>query len=333
MNSYQFSTYIIHRVLGKGAEGKVMLASPQGSSKKVAVKVIPKGSPSTSTQHTATGAAERLRDQYEMMQSVDHPNVMPRLGLVEDDKQLGMAMKYAKGGDLGKHIMNQGKLSLSKAKSIFKQLMEAVAHLHSKGIAHRDIKPENIVLNAKQDKIYLTDFGFIERFTNRQNNDDLTGHVSCCGTFNYSAPESLYGTQPVPTLPQSDIWSCGVVLALMVTGNLPFETPSQYETMRNIKRGKIHWPSMITSDRRLYDLMSRMLVVDPSKRMTASQVLAHEWLHINDDEPTSTAAPATVSRDSKSKEWVKQPPLPVGSGWTPRRRTTKRRVGLATIQE
>ncbi|CAA0809432.1 Phosphoenolpyruvate carboxylase kinase 1 [Striga hermonthica] len=148
--------------------------------------------------------------------------------------------------------------------------MEAVAHIHDRGVAHRDIKPDNILFNS-YDELKLADFGSAECFAN---SGLMSGIV---GTPYYVAPEVVAGMEYGEKV---DVWSAGVILYIMLSGIPPFYGESARDIFEAVLRANLRFPravfGSISPDAK--DLLRRMLCKDVSRRFSADQVLRHPWM-------------------------------------------------------
>jgi serine/threonine protein kinase len=174
-------------------------------------------------------------------------------------------MEYVEGESLFNFINTNMKLTEKQTKQIFVQLISLISFLHQNEIFHRDIKPENILVQSDL-KIKLIDFGL------SSSNPGLLS--TYCGSFRYAAPECIL-CQPYKGS-SADMWSLGVVLFKMITGKLPWMNSNFKRVTDQIINCKYHIPDetpILCSD-----LISHLLVKDPSKRFTAEEVKKHEWL-------------------------------------------------------
>ena len=179
-------------------------------------------------------------------------------------------MDYYSGGDLFDRMAEQGKISENECAIIIWQILSAVAYLHRKNIMHRDLKPENIVLEDQESKIFvkIIDFDNAVKFTK-----PVKGVV---GTLEYMAPEILdsYYTE------KCDIWSLGVLLYVLLSGNSPFGGSTDEIVKMRIKSGKFDlegkdWKNISVGAK---DLIKKMLVKSPEKRLSACSALRHPWV-------------------------------------------------------
>ncbi|XP_009339620.2 phosphoenolpyruvate carboxylase kinase 1-like [Pyrus x bretschneideri] len=198
-----------------------------------------------------------------------HPNVVNLHDLYEDDDHLHMVLDLCDAPDLYRRVTLRV-FSESEAASVMTQLMHAVAHCHSLGVAHRDIKPDNILFDG-QERLRLADFGSAENFSE---GEKMSGVV---GTPYYVAPEVVAGREYGEKV---DVWSCGVVLYVMLAGFPPFYGETAAEIFDAVLRANLRFPARVFNSvsAALKDLLRRMLCKDVSRRFSAEQVLRHPWI-------------------------------------------------------
>ncbi|HMS41832.1 MAG TPA: WG repeat-containing protein [Pyrinomonadaceae bacterium] len=198
-----------------------------------------------------------------------HPNVMPLVGARNFNGQIAIISEYAPDGSLEDLLRKKGKLSTEEAVEITIGILEGLQHLHESGIIHRDLKPANILLDSKTPR--LTDFG-ISRIISA---DSLSETVS--GTFAYMAPECFDGKRNI----QTDIWSVGVILYRMLTGNLPFPRKEQTALVGSIIMSEPEsLPFEISSVIR--KIVSDLLSKNPDKRPSLSSICFDLEKYIDD---------------------------------------------------
>ncbi|KAK1356216.1 PEPC kinase 1b [Heracleum sosnowskyi] len=200
-----------------------------------------------------------------------NPNILQIHNIYEDDNYLHLIFDLCDSPNLFDRISNNSQLSEPEANAYFKDLMNAVAYCHRLGIAHRDIKPENVLFDSR-DRLKLADFGSAEWFGG--NETSMSGIV---GTPYYVAPEILSGEDYNDKV---DVWSCGVILYIMLAGVPPFYGDSPVETFEKVLRGNLRFPSRIFRSvcPEAKDLLRKMLCKDPCRRLSADQVLRHPWV-------------------------------------------------------
>uniref|UniRef100_A0A3B4AB92 non-specific serine/threonine protein kinase n=1 Tax=Periophthalmus magnuspinnatus TaxID=409849 RepID=A0A3B4AB92_9GOBI len=180
---------------------------------------------------------------------------------------LYIVTEYAKNGEMFDHLTSNGRLSESEARKKFWQILAAVDYCHRHHIVHRDLKTENLLLDVNMN-IKLADFGF-GNFYNA--GEPLS---TWCGSPPYAAPEVFEGKEYEG--PGLDIWSLGVVLYVLVCGSLPFDGPSLPALRQRVTEGRFRIPFFMSQD--CENLIRKMLVVDPAKRITVAQIKQHRWM-------------------------------------------------------
>ena len=254
----EIGPYIIVRTLGSGTTGKVKLAVHKDTHEEVAIKIIHKAD-----FMTKPNLQMKIHREISLMKIVSHPHLLRLLDVLESPGHLYIILEYASKGELFDYLVSKRFLKERSAMRFFRQLIYGLEYLHNLGICHRDLKPENILLDD-QLNIKIADFGFA-RFT--KSNVAETS----CGSPHYAAPEVIRG-QPYDGRP-ADIWSCGVILFALLAGYLPFDDPSIRTLLAKVKKGQFEMPAFPP---RLCDLISRMLTLDVSRRITIPEIKAHE---------------------------------------------------------
>uniref|UniRef100_A0A8C4NA83 non-specific serine/threonine protein kinase n=1 Tax=Eptatretus burgeri TaxID=7764 RepID=A0A8C4NA83_EPTBU len=239
--------------------GSVRLAVNRTTDEAVAVKII-------EIDRAAAGAAHAVRKEVCVHRMLNHINVVRCYGHRKDGPTQYIFLEYCSGGELFDRIEPDVGMPERDAMRLFRQLLAGVEYLHGMGIAHRDIKPENLLLD-------ISDFGLAtvfrhagrERFINRM-----------CGTLPYIAPEVIskkeYRAEPV------DLWACGIVLAAMLAGELPWDEPSMNcQEYKNWLSKKCH----ITPWSKIHPLplalLTKILEMNPENRATKSTIKKDLW--------------------------------------------------------
>lgn len=223
-----------------------------------------------------------------------HPNVIKLLDANADHSWLYIAMELATGGDLFDKIEPDIGVDEQISHFYFKQLISSIDFLHKKGVAHRDIKPENILLDSRGN-LKLADFGLATVFK-RGNNKQKRLCRTPCGSPPYMAPEIVLlskGYDPECT----DIWACGVVLFVLLTGETPWEEPSKSDPFFGhylANDGKILNAPWNKFEPMVLSLLRMILKIDVDKRATMDQIRKHVW--VNKDNLYST--PDGLCKDS-----------------------------------
>uniref|UniRef100_A0A8C7A667 non-specific serine/threonine protein kinase n=1 Tax=Neovison vison TaxID=452646 RepID=A0A8C7A667_NEOVI len=252
--------YDIEGTLGKGNFAVVKLGRHRITKTEVAIKIIDK------SQLDAVNL-EKIYREVQIMKMLDHPHIIKLYQVMETKNMLYLVTEYAKNGEIFDYLANHGRLNESEARRKFWQILSAVDYCHGRKIVHRDLKAENLLLDSNMN-IKLADFGFGNFFKS----GELL--ATWCGSPPYAAPEVFEGQQYEG--PQLDIWSMGVVLYVLVCGALPFDGPTLPILRQRVLEGRFRIPYFMSED--CEHLIRRMLVLDPSKRLTIAQIKEHKWM-------------------------------------------------------
>jgi serine/threonine protein kinase len=219
-----------------------------------------------------------IYDEVAILSSLNHPHIIPLIDFFDEKDCYFIVMELMSGGDLFDRIGKKKSYSEADARDLVVKMLKAVAYCHGRKVAHCDMKPKNLLLMSDENDSYikLADFGFAARVHEPRS---LTKQ---CGTPFFVSPEILMRKGYDQ---QSDMWSVGCIVYLLLSGNLPFMGRSQKELFRKIVSGKYEfdedeWEG-VSDDAK--DLVRRMLVLDPEKRITASAAVRHDWLKASRD--------------------------------------------------
>ncbi|KAJ7359253.1 Pkinase-domain-containing protein [Mycena albidolilacea] len=267
--------WILGECVGKGASGRVKIAKHRDTGKLAAVKILPlaplvSSRASLETQQAKTDK-QRLGIDREitMMKLMNHPNILRIYDVYEGAKELFLVLEYVEGGELFDFLVNRGRLPAEEAREYFKQIVYGLNYAHTFSIIHRDLKPENILIaSLSPPLIKIADWGMAAFAP-----PSLQLETSC-GSPHYASPEIVNGERYQGTA--TDIWSCGVILYALLTGRLPFDDKNVKVLLSKVKSGKFDMPAWI--DPLATDLLSHMLVVDVSCRITIPEIMSHPWL-------------------------------------------------------
>lgn len=294
------------KTLGKGSSGRVRLAKNMETGQLAAIKIVPKrkalvhcsnngtvpnsysssmvtsnvSSPSIASRdhsnHSQTNPYG-IEREIVIMKLISHTNVMALFEVWENKSELYLVLEYVDGGELFDYLISKGKLPEREAIHYFKQIVEGVSYCHSFNICHRDLKPENLLLDKKNRRIKIADFGMAAL--------ELPNKLlkTSCGSPHYASPEIVMG-RPYHGGP-SDVWSCGIVLFALLTGHLPFNDDNIKKLLLKVQSGKYQMPSSLSPEAR--DLISKILVIDPEKRITTQEILKHPLIKKYDDLPVN----------------------------------------------
>eukprot|EP00371_Babesia_bovis_P003390 XP_001612037.1 protein kinase domain containing protein [Babesia bovis T2Bo] len=253
---HMIKDYALLGTLGVGSFGKVKLAIHCETGQKVAIKIIHKD------HNMSTACLSRLGREIRAMSNLRHPNVIYVYEVIDTPSTLFIVMEYVDGRELFDYISQHVRMTETQVIHLMRQLLAAVDFCHSKMVCHRDIKPENIILD-KDMNLKLGDFGL----------SNFLREGEClrtpCGSPNYASPEVICGKSY--SGPEIDIWSCGIVLYVLLCECLPFDNDEMSVLFLTIKQGKFHLPSHLSKDARW--LLQRMLDVNPASRITMRELL------------------------------------------------------------
>jgi len=217
---------------------------------------------------------EMLKNEIQILKDLDHPNIVKMFEFLEDEKRIYIVTEICKGGELFDEILNRSKFDERDAAIVMKQLLSAVNYCHKNNIVHRDLKPENILLEQDRDleKIKVVDFGTSLVYDMDRNLDEKLG------TAYYIAPEVIKKSYTE----KCDLWSSGVILYILLSGEPPFNDPraDNEAIMKKVEIGKYDmdhgvWKSI---SREAKDLVKKLLTYDPSERISAEDALQHPWI-------------------------------------------------------
>ncbi|KAK8048352.1 hypothetical protein PG994_010082 [Apiospora phragmitis] len=249
-------------VVGRGAFGIVRISHKKVDTgeKLFAVKEFRRRPEETEKKYS-----KRLTAEFCISSSLRHPNVIHTLDLLKDQKgDYCEVMEYCSGGDLYTLVLAAGKLEVQEADCYFKQMMRGVEYMHEMGVAHRDLKPENLLLTS-HGALKITDFGNGECFRMAWEND---AHMYIDKEFDARAV---------------DIWACGVIYMAMRTGRHLWRVAKKeedefYERYLEGRRDEEGYGPIESLHRaRCRNVIYSILDPNPSRRITASQVLKSEW--------------------------------------------------------
>eukprot|EP01041_Mallomonas_annulata_P005571 gene5571-11212_t len=262
--------YKMGRILGQGSFATVRLCTCKADGTKWAIKIIKRKS-------LAQEDEAAILTEIKILQTVDHPNIV-RLKEVYDSKsQMFIVMEVMYGGELFDRIVHKEHYTEQEAKQAFKHIIAAVGYCHDMDVVHRDLKPENLLYDSVADNavLKLADFGLAQLL---KPNEMM---YSTCGTPVYVAPEILRsGRGGMGYGKEVDMWSVGIILYIILCGFPPFYDEDHVRLFAAIQKGQFDFPSPywdnVSEDAK--DLIKNLLIVDPSKRLTASQTVQHIWV-------------------------------------------------------
>ena len=259
--------YVEVRTLGSGAFAEVKLCHHIPTNEQRAVKFI----------HKSSLFLDQMDDQYQLKEtqiitSLDHPNILRCYAIYEDAQKFYVVTEYCEGGELFEKIIKWKKFTEDQASIIYNQLMSAISYCHERNVIHRDLKPENILLEEKGESlnIKIVDFGSSCFFDPKKKLQNLFG------TAYYIAPEVLRGGYNE----KCDIWSCGIILYVLLTGKAPYPGKDNPTILRSVRTSPLRVNPEDHPDlsKEALDLLQQMLELDYTQRISATEALLHPWV-------------------------------------------------------
>lgn len=213
--------------------------------------------------------SKRIKREIKLLKLLRHPHIIKLYEVNTTPTDIIMVIEYA-NRELFDFIANNGKMSEEMARKFFQSIIAAVDYCHEHKIVHRDLKPENLLLDSK-DNLKIADFG-LSNFMS-----DGNFLKTSCGSPNYAPPEVIGGK--LYAGPEVDIWSCGVILYVMLCGKMPFDDESIPALFQKINEGNFQIPDFVSNGAR--DLLNSMIVVNPVQRTTIAKIKEHPWFKLN----------------------------------------------------
>ncbi|WOL15688.1 CBL-interacting protein kinase 32 isoform X1 [Canna indica] len=284
--------YELGRTIGEGTFAKVKFARNVENGEPVAIKILDK---EKVLKHKLV---EQIKREVATMKLIRHPNVVRIHEVMGSKTKIFIVLEFVTGGELFDKIVNHGRMREDEARRYFQQLINAVDYCHSRGVYHRDLKPENLLLDANEN-LKVSDFGLSA--VSRQVRDDGLFHTAC-GTPNYVAPEVLNDRGYDGAT--ADLWSCGVILFVLLAGYLPFEDSNLMTLYKKVSIvpniGFLHCIALISLSAKIVStcimqiseadfacpswlsfgamrLLTRILDPNPMTRITIPEILDDEW--------------------------------------------------------
>uniref|UniRef100_A0A8C8D218 Calcium/calmodulin-dependent protein kinase type IV n=1 Tax=Oncorhynchus tshawytscha TaxID=74940 RepID=A0A8C8D218_ONCTS len=255
--------YELESELGRGATSVVCRCRQKGTQKPFAVKTLKK-----------TVDKKIVRTEIGVLLRLSHPNIIKLKEIFETPSEISLVLELVTGGELFDRVVEKGFYTERDAADAVKQVLEAVAYLHENGVVHRDLKPENLLYatSAPDAPLKIADFGLSKII------DDQVTMKTVCGTPGYCAPEILRGCAYGPEV---DMWSVGVITYILLCGFEPFfdDRGDQYMFKRilNCEYEFVSpWWDNVSLNAK--DLVRKLIVQDPKKRLTTLQALQHPWV-------------------------------------------------------
>lgn len=254
--------YTFGKSLGSGSFGTVREAIHKITGNVRAVKILKKSEQDE----------EKLFLEVDILARLSHPNIMQIYEFYDDNTNFYIVSEYCPGGELFDCITEKGVFTEKEACFLMKQILSGICYSHENKVVHRDLKPENILLDDKSDNpiLKLIDWGGARYFLKHKKMNRING------TPYYIAPEVLAESYDE----KCDVWSCGVILYILLCGYPPFNGESDSDIMMSVRKGKYDFPveEWATVSKDAKDLVNKMLTYDPKKRFSAKDCLSHSWI-------------------------------------------------------
>ncbi|KAJ7308550.1 kinase-like protein [Mycena albidolilacea] len=264
------------RPLGKGKFGRVYMVRTKSAPKYIlALKTLYK------SELVKNKVEKQTRREIEIQQNLRHTNILRLYGYFHDEQRIFLMLEFAAQGELYRQLSKQGSFSERRSARYIDQMTDALSYLHTKHVIHRDIKPENLLLGINGE-LKIGDFGWSVHAPGLR-------RMTMCGTLDYLPPEMVEGKEhnervclPPVRFPhlnplQVDHWALGVLTYEFMIGAPPFEDrKSVNNTYARIARVDLKFPPSISADAK--DLISKLLVYDPQRRIALADVLRHPWI-------------------------------------------------------
>jgi Ca2+-binding EF-hand superfamily protein/tRNA A-37 threonylcarbamoyl transferase component Bud32 len=255
--------YKIGKKIGIGAFSEVFECTYIETGEIYAVKIICK-------EIFKNVEKSHITNEIAILKLVDHPNVIHLKYTYESRTHIYIVTELIRDGDFLEYIVGKPRFTEDCLRPILKQLLEATAYLHEYGIVHCDIKPENILYDkATGNIIKLTDFGLSRMIFSNQKIDEA------CGTIQYIAPETLRNGEGYGM--ESDLWSIGIVMYLLLEGKLPFNSEDNSQVVKQILELEPTIKDFLSENAK--DLLMKLLVKNPKNRITAKDALIHPFFN------------------------------------------------------
>ena len=213
---------------------------------------------------------QELKNEIDILKGLDHPNIVKAYEVFENKRQIYIVLELCDGGDL----YAKGPYSEERARTISKQLLSAVKYMHDHGVVHRDLKFENIMWESDHEnsEIKVIDFGLSRKFKEGERDVMKEG----VGTIYTMAPQVLQGIYTS----QADLWSCGVIIYMLLTSHRPFQSKRRKVLVDKIMRAKYdlsenRWSGLSDESKMM---VTKLIEIDPRERLTATTALQHIWL-------------------------------------------------------
>ncbi|XP_032794463.1 phosphorylase b kinase gamma catalytic chain, skeletal muscle/heart isoform isoform X1 [Daphnia magna] len=272
-----YAKYEPKEILGRGVSSTVRRCVEKETGREYACKIMDINGDPSETEGPAMREST-LREIAILRRVAGHPYIIELHDVFESETFIFLVFELCRNGELFDYLTSVVTLSEKKTKYIMKQLFEALQHVHRMNIVHRDLKPENILLDDNLN-VKLTDFGFARILQPGEKLFELVG------TPGYLAPELLKSNMFEGYdgyNKEVDMWACGVIMFTLLIGCPPFWHRKQMVMLRNIMEGRYsftspEWDDITDAPK---DLISKLLILDPKRRLTVDEALKHEFFQV-----------------------------------------------------
>jgi calcium/calmodulin-dependent protein kinase I len=303
---YAFDDYYTD-IVGEGLTCTVKLAKrvdDDNDTSTYAVKIL-----NRSTLADLGITVGNVMNEYKILKSLNHINIMKCYDFFQEIDDLKLICEYLSGGELFQQIIDKKSYTEKEVRDICHTVLEGIAYFHEKNIVHRDLKPQNLLLSDKSDYpiIKIVDFGFATYLGSEFEDNELLKEQ--IGTPGFIPPEILrndfYGKEV-------DLWSFGVIVYLLLSGEMPFDGTTDQIIDRKILEGSFTFPNLVwyNISEEAKDFICCLLVIDQQKRYTAEQALSHPWITASSDETLQSKAiesserlDATLKKLKNRRRW------------------------------
>jgi serine/threonine protein kinase len=294
------------KMIGKGTFARVYLVEDRDTRQRYAVKSFAKEAILAEPKGKAS-----LINEIQVTRNLKHPNIMNIEEIHETKNSVYIVMELLKGGELFEYIVKQESTSVNDSCKIMQSILQGLVYLADNKIIHRDLKPENIIIQnkgaIKDTTVKIVDFGFATKW-------DIPDYIyNSCGTPGYIAPEIINYTTDykIRKDQKCDVFSAGIIFYILLTGSSPFPGHSYKKVLHLNKECDINYNHpRLANNRELVELLQRMLDTNPTKRLTARQVLEHKLFQkfSQISPPTSNTPLKSIDTNIKSRKNVYQKP-------------------------
>jgi len=220
---------------------------------------------------------KEMINEINILKKIDHPNILKIFEFYSNDDYYSMIMELCSGGDLYKEIVEKAPFDELYSSYVMYQIFSAINYCHKMHIIHRDLNPEHILIGEKNHRgfptIKICDFGTSKIFKKGSTQKRVVGSLY------YIAPEVLKQNYNE----KCDLWSCGVILYILLSQKLPFKGETEEKYLENVLIGKydLESPPFNKISKNAKDLINKLLISDPEKRISAEEAMNHSWFKDN----------------------------------------------------